>query len=910
MRKQLLSFFISALCLGFFSVDVFAQCAAPIVAIPDTNLCGQRTVNFSIGTVTATTYNFVSSTIPTGWSSSPYVIGQPCITYMIDSSQYFWATFRTGGVRFVQTQALNVSAGGVIQFYMRYGSDDPDPGCEDPDLTVEGVFLQYSTNSGASWTNIQNWVPVSNKTGPLYVWTLYQISIPIGAASSSTIFRWFQPQNSGDLFDNWGLDDIFIQANIGGITSRLWNFGDSTTSTADAPVKTYSGPGNYNVSLTINVAGGCFHTATKTVVLRNDSINPVAVTRNIIRSLRPDGTFSLTPQDIDNGSTDNCVIKTRIVAPNTFNCSNIGGNIVTLTVRDSFNNQSSQFALLQLVDSIPPTIIPRRNRPVFNLDNTGLRFLNINEIDSASFDACGIQSRILIPNRVDCSDIGIKNITLRITDIYGNIKDTILAITVSDSIGPRARAKNATIYLDDFGRVVPNPFAVFDNGSTDNCPITYRVTPDTFTCAHLGTTTINYTVTDPSLNISTANAIAAVLDTIKPIAITRNINVYLNNAGSVIVNPISVNNNSTDNCTIQNLSLSKSAFNCTDIGINTVTLTVTDQSGNFSTAIADITVLDTMSPVIRTKAIVVTPIISGQATISVIDVDSNTTDNCATDQFVLSREIFTCADLGFNTVTLTVSDVNGNVAQKDFIVNVVDIEKPIVFARSVDAYIDESGKYIVSVDSVDNGSFDDCAIESRTLSIDTLTCNLLGIVTGTLYVTDSSGNIDSAGFLVTLMDTIAPKVFTKSANIYLTALGSAEVETIDIDSNSRDNCGIVNSWVLPNTFSCADTGFRNVQLFMQDFSGNISSASARVQVFDTIKPTVLPKSIVVYLDSTGQVTLNTNQLDSASFDNCQIVSYSLNPSVFSCASIGLNQVALFATDASGNIGVDIANYYF
>ncbi len=53
----------------------------------------------------------------------------------------------------------------------------------------------------------------------------------------------------------------------GSIASRSWNFGDSTTSTATNPSKTYSTAGTYNVSLTVTDNGGATNTVTKSVTV-------------------------------------------------------------------------------------------------------------------------------------------------------------------------------------------------------------------------------------------------------------------------------------------------------------------------------------------------------------------------------------------------------------------------------------------------------------------------------------------------------------------------------------------------------------------------------------------------------------------------------------------------------------------
>jgi len=57
----------------------------------------------------------------------------------------------------------------------------------------------------------------------------------------------------------------FTDESTGLITSRLWHFGDGTTSTEESPDHTYSKPGTYNAKLTVTGPGG---SSTKTLSIR------------------------------------------------------------------------------------------------------------------------------------------------------------------------------------------------------------------------------------------------------------------------------------------------------------------------------------------------------------------------------------------------------------------------------------------------------------------------------------------------------------------------------------------------------------------------------------------------------------------------------------------------------------------
>jgi hypothetical protein len=81
-----------------------------------------------------------------------------------------------------------------------------------------------------------------------------------------------------------------------------------------------------------------------------------------------------------------------------------------------------------------------------------------------------------------------------------------------------------------------------------------------------------------------------VQDVIPPVVLTKNVTVELQN-GIATVLPEDVNNGSYDAFEIDSLILSKTSFDCTNIGANEVTLTVVDENGNRATGTAIVTVV-------------------------------------------------------------------------------------------------------------------------------------------------------------------------------------------------------------------------------------------------------------------------------------------------------------------------------
>lgn len=225
--------------------------------------------------------------------------------------------------------------------------------------------------------------------------------------------------------------------------------------------------------------------------------------------------------------------------------------------------------------------------------------------------------------------------------------------------------------LDASGNHTVDPNDI-DNGSSDNCGVTLTASPASFTCADFGPQSITLTATDPSGNTSNCSTTVEVIDNIDPDAQCQDHTLVLDGSGAATLTTGDINNGSSDNCSIDNMALDQTAFNCSNLGANTVMLTVTDVFGNSSDCSATVTVEDNEFPVIVCPSdVTVCADDASGAAVSYAAVTGS--DNCTfnitqTDASGLSSgDVF---PLGPTTQEWTIEDVANNVSTCSFTITV------------------------------------------------------------------------------------------------------------------------------------------------------------------------------------------------------------------------------------------------
>ena len=176
---------------------------------------------------------------------------------------------------------------------------------------------------------------------------------------------------------------------------------------------------------------------------------------------------------------------------------------------------------------------------------------------------------------------------------------------------------------------------------------------------------------------------------------------------------------------------------------------------------------------------------------------------------------------GGNDVTLTVTDVNGNVSTCIAVVTVEDVTPPVAVCMDITVQLDPTGTVTILGSDVAGASTDACGIASYDLDIDTFDCSNVGPNTVTVTITDVNGNVSTCTAVVTVEDVTAPDLVCMDITLELGADGTATITPADVIDTLADACGILTSAVDIEDFSCDDIGTPvTVTVFVVDASGN------------------------------------------------------------------------------------------
>ena len=647
-----------------------------------------------------------------------------------------------------------------------------------------------------------------------------------------------------------------------------------------------------------------------------DTLRPILSVNNPVNLvLGPNGLVSLSVGQVNTGSTDNCGIVSMTLSDTLFGCTELGLNQVEFRVLDASGNQSSMTINVNVTDVTPPIVNAILPVNQIYLNSLGSAVIPNSAVLIRATDNCSIDSVIPVSLNFTCNDLRqpLSPVlrTLTVKDKAGNSTNIAISFIVQDTIRPTATPLTRILYLGSNGTVNVSSSALVS--ASDNCGIsTYNPPSYSFACTSATSHQLSVTVSDLSGNSQVVTSQVVVSDTTRPVlSVVDTVNLVLGSNGLSTLNIGQVDLGSTDNCGIVGRFLSKTSFNCSNLGINNVEFRALDAVGNLAFKWFVVRVIDNTPP--TASALPSSPVyLNSQGFVTVNTANLiQATDNCMVDSILPTSFTFTCSDVlnpvGSVQRIIRVKDRSGNVTSLTVPFTIIDTVRPNVVPVNFTAYLTANGTVSVSGTSLVSMN-DNCCIATVTPSIINYTCASTYSNNVLVNVTDCNGNSRSVTSQVTIFDTIRPVVlYNDTVRLTLGSNGIATMSLSQVDLGSYDNCNIVSRTLSKTLFNCTDVGLNQVEFRLIDQSGNLSFVWVNVLVRDLTPPsaTAIP-NLTAYLNSQGVASLNSANLVIVS-DNCQVDSILPLTQNFTCADVS-NPVApvfrqIVVKDKAGNATV-------
>jgi hypothetical protein len=695
------------------------------------------------------------------------------------------------------------------------------------------------------------------------------------------------------VLDSLGPAGITINANdfVDGISSSdnctdvdnlvIVQPGATTFTCADVP--------NSPITITVEVADESGNSSfCESIVEVLDTEAPVAECQDVTLNV-PLAGITLLPDQVDNGSTDNCGIDIMIVSPDVFTCDDImvdNGGIpeqVELTVFDIAGNRDTCVANVTLISTVQP-IVECLDITVY-VDNFGAASITPEDVfDENESISCGeLTPTAVSPMFFDCGDIfAPQSVLLNAVDASGNTGSCTAIVTVLDTIAPNAVCQDVTISLfDESEFIFPE---LLDGGSSDNCtnPVSYpSVTILEVDCDNIGaplTTTL--TVSDASNNTSTCSATIIVQDASAP-DIECPFDVFVQSDVPLAIDsiwPMEVIDNCLSNVdtsyslTMGGMNVGSGTGDASgtvfDIGTTTVTYTVTDPNGNTATCSFFVTVSPTDPPEIMCPDDLTVYVTSLPCELQVDGIGVTISDPDAVasiDYFLSGATNLAGVDdasgnifgFGDTDVDYVVTDSFGLSAGCTFTVTVADSAAPVIVCPVNDTFSTDANSCFASVTLIDP-EVEECSPFSVTyiLSGATVDTGILsampvelapGLTMVTYVVTDTGGLSTTCIYEIMVNDDELP-VFACPADLTV-ATDSASCEAIleGLSSGVSDNCelasvtySVTGDAVFSDTLDISGEvlppGVYTVTYRAEDIHGNIDSCSFDLTISDQENP--------------------------------------------------------------------------
>ncbi|MCI0540381.1 MAG: DUF5011 domain-containing protein, partial [Verrucomicrobiales bacterium] len=413
--------------------------------------------------------------------------------------------------------------------------------------------------------------------------------------------------------------------------------------------------------------------------------------------------------------------------------------------------------------------------------------------------------------------------------------------------------------------------------------------PEAETLVGLGTTTIIVTVTDEAGNRATCPITLTVIDATGPTVTLIGANPMAVECGASFSDPGA---SAVDICAGTVAVSNSGVVDPSMPGTYTITYSAIDPSGNPTTAIRAVNVVDTTAPVISLNG--ANPF-TVECHTAFVDPGASANDACAGSVAVGTSGVVDPNTPGSYTITYSATDPSGNPATATRTVNVVDTTAPVITLNGANPFTVECHS---AFDDPGASANDACAGSVPVGNSGVVDLNTPGSYTITYSATDPSGNPATATRTVNVVDTTSPVITLNSDNPLIVPCSTA---FSDPGATASDACAGTIPVTPSGSIDVNTPGDYRITYTAIDGSGNTVTSIRTVTVSDNC-PTcalVCPEDITVGNDD-GLCSAVVTFADPVFIGCVEPVTVVCDPPSGSEFPVGSTPVNCTATDAAGN----------
>jgi hypothetical protein len=339
----------------------------------------------------------------------------------------------------------------------------------------------------------------------------------------------------------------------------------------------------------------------------------------------------------------------------------LGVTTVTYTATDGGGHSSSCTTQVTVVDTVPPTLTCPPSAQA-ECTASGMASVSIAAVTGA--DACGATS-VSGPSGTATYPLGVTTLTFVAQDASANRAQCASEVSVVDTTPPTI-ACPAPVVAECAGNGSAN-VSVRAAAASDACTPPIVTGPAGVAAYPLGTTAVAFAAQDQSANTASCATTVSVVDSTPPeLACPPDVIAECTGAGEASVDPGRAV--AADVC--GPVALSEPGPAGYPLGATAVTHVATDGSGNTSSCINGITVIDTEPPVFEPATVGEQAVVGGCSPTQLEFVVPSAVDACR--GVAVSCAPLAANSFGANRVTCVAEDETGNTATAEITVHVLE----------------------------------------------------------------------------------------------------------------------------------------------------------------------------------------------------------------------------------------------